>query len=333
MFWYIVATLWKQKEATMKFAFAHGTFKNLKVQWKTFQQFCEEVDGISFPVDIVSLLLYMQYLSNKMKSPQTVTNYVNGLRVLHALYNLDTSMFYSLEAKLLSRAIKRSKLHRVKQAEPISIGILDRMSRVVDVTDPKERVMWCAILVMFFCMLRSSNLVPKSKTSFDPDKQLCKSDIIKGQDVMVVSIRWSKVIQFAQRHYHIPLLSIPGSLLCPIQAIYDVLELSKASKSTALFVIPSGKSKFVHLTYPKLSGQLKKWVKLIGLNSKKFSLHSLRRGSATLAFASQVPGELIKAQGDWSSDAYIRYLDISVQQRCQVAEKIKASVLNAINLN
>lgn len=312
----------------MQFAFAHGTFKNLKVQWKTFKQFCDEVADISFPVDTVSLLLYYQYLSNRMKSPQTVSNYVNGLRVLHALCDLDTNVFYSLEVKLLSRAIKRLKLHRVKQAEPIGVDILLRISCVVNFEDKKHRVMWCATLLMFFCMLRSSNLVPKSQDSFDPDKQLCKSDIIKGEDVLVVSIRWSKVIQFAQRHYHIPLLSIKDSPLCPVSAVVDLLDLTKKSKSQALFLLPTKKSGFALLTYARLSTQLKKWIKAVGLDSTKFSLHSLRRGAATLAFASQVPGEMIKTLGDWSSDAYLRYLDISVQQRCQVAEVIRQSVLD-----
>ena len=310
----------------MKFAFAHGTFKNLNVQWNCFASFSKEVEGIVFPVDTPSALLYMQYLSNRMKSPQTVSNYMNGLRVLHALCNMDTQVFYCLEVKLLARAIKRSKLHRVKQAEPIGVEILLKLSNCVNLASSSQTVMWSAILLMFFCMLRSSNLVPKSTNSFDSEKQLCKQDILIGQELMVVRIRWSKVIQFAQRQFFIPLLPIVGSPLCPVTAISNVLRIAESSKSPVLFVLPTTESKFVSLTYAKLSAQLKKWIKLIGLDPNKFSLHSLRRGAASLAFASNVPGEFIKAQGDWSSDAYLQYLNISVNQRCQVAEVIRSSV-------
>ena len=315
-----------QKNSTMQLAFAQGTFKNLQVQWKTFQVFCDEVSDVSFPVQLSDLLVYMQYLSNKMKAPQTVSNYVNGLRILHVMGDHNTDVFYSLEAKLLLRAIRRSKLHRVKQAAPITVEILLRLANVVDFSDPEQQVIWTAILIMFFAMLRSSNLVPKSQSTFDSDKQLCKKDVILSSDIMVIAIRWSKVIQFAQREFHIPVFAIEGSRLCPVSAVSCLLENTKNSKSQSLFVVPCKKSKFVQLTYGRVSLFMKKWVADIGLDASKFSLHSLRRGSASLAFKAHVPGELIKTLGDWSSDAYLRYLDISVNQRCEVAQAIRDSV-------
>lgn len=327
-FWF-AEVLERQKNSTMQFAFAQGTFKNLQAQWKIFEQFCGEVADVNFPVDTADLMIYMQYLSNKMKAPQTVSNYVNGLRVLHALCDHKTDVFYSLEVKLLSRAIKRSKLHKVKQAAPITVEILLRMSVVVDFKLADEQVIWAAVLLMFFAMLRSSNLVPKSQDSFDSDKQLCKNDIILSPDVMVVIIRWSKVIQFAQREYHIPILPIADSRLCPVYAVSRLLQLNRASKSKSLFVFPSKKSKFVQLTYGRVLSQLKRWIKAIGLDESQYSLHSLRRGSATLAFRCHIPGELIKTLGDWSSDAYLRYLDISVNQRCDVAHTLRDSVLRS----
>ena len=76
-----------------------------------------------------------------------------------------------------------------------------KLSNCVNFASSSQTVMWFAILLMFFCMLRSSNLVPKSTNYFDSEKQLCKQDILIGQELMVVRIRWSKVIQFAQRQF------------------------------------------------------------------------------------------------------------------------------------
>ena len=67
----------------------------------------------------------------------------------------------------------------------------------------------------------------------------------------------------------------------------------------------------------------------IGYSSQSFSHHSLRQGAATLAFESRLPAELIKAQGDWASDAYLRYLSISMAQRCRVAEALRGEVVAA----
>ena len=62
---------------------------------------------------------------------------------------------------------------------------------------------------------------------------------------------------------------------------------------------------------------------LAGYNSVVFPGHSFRRGGATFAFAGEVPGELIQLHGDWASDAYLRYLDVSLHCRWQVGLKIK----------
>ncbi|CAH3159281.1 unnamed protein product, partial [Porites evermanni] len=46
-------------------------------------------------------------------------------------------------------------------------------------------------------------------------------------------------------------------------------------------------------------------ITALGVDSRHYSLHSFRRDGATFAFASKVPAELIKFQGDWRSDTYL----------------------------
>ena len=41
-------------------------------------------------------------------------------------------------------------------------------------------------------------------------------------------------------------------------------------------------------------------------------------GGWSLAYRAKVPGELIKVEGDWASDAYLAYLSIPLEQRIQV---------------
>jgi len=56
-------------------------------------------------------------------------------------------------------------------------------------------------------------------------------------------------------------------------------------------------------------------VAALGLDSGAYSPHSFWRGSATFAFECNVPAEHIKFQGDWSSDAYLVYLELSPAQK------------------
>ena len=76
-----------------------------------------------------------------------------------------------------------------------------------------------------------------------------------------------------------------------------------------------------------LTADLKRLVGLAGFNEKMLSSHSIRRGGASAAFSAQVPGELIKLIGDWKSEAYLRYLDICMQHKINVAELMRDYLL------
>lgn len=314
-----------QQMATQRAAFSSGTLSNLAFQWRKFQKFTKLVGDIQLPVSVADLCIYIQFLANELRSPQAVRNYLNGLRVLHSLAGMSTDSFYTMDVRLLMLGVKRLKKHVVRQAEPITVQMLLKIQQHVNMQDVTHVVSWTAILVAFFCMLRSSNLVPKSRHGFDPDKQLCRGDFLYGDGCMVVKIRWSKTIQFANRVYYLPLVSIQDSPLCPVQAVLQLRHVQRNTSSPAFFSIPSRK-KWVPLTYAMLLRQFKGWIKQIGYDPRRFSLHSLRRGSATLAFEMGLPAEFIKAQGDWASDAYLRYINISLPQRCQVAETLSQQV-------
>ena len=49
--------------------------------------------------------------------------------------------------------------------------------------------------------------------------------------------------------------------------------------------------------------------------SGDYSPHSFRRGVASFVFKCNVPSQLIHRQGDWQSDAYLTYLNMSQEQK------------------
>ena len=102
--------------------------------------------------------------------------------------------------------------------------------------------MWCLFLFAFLLMARKSNLVPMSKCDFDPSKILLRKNIFVGQDVIIVLIKYTKTIQFRERQLRIPVLSIPGSPLCPFIAYKDMCKLIPASGNNPAFCLPSLKS-------------------------------------------------------------------------------------------
>ena len=60
-----------------------------------------------------------------------------------------------------------------------------------------------------------------------------------------------------------------------------------------------------------------------------FRGHSFRRGGASWAFSCRIPEELIQGFGDWQSDTYKCYLDISLPLRLYVSQGMAFRLLTS----
>ena len=145
---------------------------------------------------------------------------------------------------------------------------------------------------------------------------------------MVVKIKWSKTLQLRERTLEIPVFSIPNSILCPVKAVKRLMKISKAKKGGPLLTISDSKI----FTYSMLQRKLKLCVKQLGLKQSRYSSHSMRRGAVIWAELNAVPESLIKIYGDWSSNAYHRYLQFPEEVRVSVGHKMARRYSNYKNL-
>lgn len=99
-----------------------------------------------------------------------------------------------------------------------------------------DRAFWAACLVGFFSFFRKSNLLVPSHMLFDPKRHICASDVQFTPDGAILTVRWSKVIQFRERVLHIPLPKIIDSPFCPSNALLRVT-LEKPQCSTPIPLI------------------------------------------------------------------------------------------------
>lgn len=86
----------------------------------------------------------------------------------------------------------------------------------------------------------------------------------------------------------------------------------------ALFTPPNGKC----ITYHLFQKKLRECISNIGLDPKKFSTHSFRRGFTTLAFKSDIPPEYIQLLWDWKSGAYKCYLELDWSDKLRILQKM-----------
>ena len=278
----------------MKAAFAEGTSKNLRVQWRAYLLFCDFYGLKSIPTTYEILCLFGQFLGRSFKSVESVKNYISGVKTMHYMLDIKFPIDNRVQLDLMLKGMARKSPHLPNRVLPITPQILNDMLKFLNLEKPEDATFWCCILFMFFLMARKSNMVPVSVKDFDPDKQLQRQDIVVFNGVLVVLIKWSKTNQFGSRLLKVPLVSIPGSDLCPVKAYSNMAELVPAHHSQPAFLCKTLKEKLVPLTYGQLQEKIKWSIAKTGRDANLYSSHSLRRGGCTWAFKAGVPSNLIQ---------------------------------------
>ena len=264
-------------------------------------------------------------MSRSFKSVQSIKNYLNGVRFLHLLHDADIPSFSSWQLKLLLRGITRVLLHTPKRALPITPPILLQLHSALNLSSPLHATLWCCYLLSFYLFARKSNMVCPSTLSFNHQKHLQRKDIAVCQFGLLVSLKWSKTNQFAQRCLRVPVVSVPGSPLCPVKAFIHMCTLVPSLPTAPAFQYPTPKG-IVPVTHSVFTTKLRSFLSQVGYNPAVYSGHSFRRGGATWAFRSGVPGELIQLHGDWRSDAYKIYLECDLKVKLAVSSAIRQSI-------
>ena len=187
--------------------------------------------------------------------------------------------------------------------------------------------MWALFLVAFFTFLRKSNLVPDVASRISSKVPL-RAHLVFDSHGATLHIAASKTIQYQQRSLSIPLPLIPGSPLCPVTALRHHLRLNPGPSTAPLFsVVCSPSQQLSPLTSRHFCFFIFKVISALGLVPANYSPHSFRRGGDSFAFRCNVPAELIQRQGDWQSDAYLIYLEMSSAQKRRAVHSMASHIL------
>ena len=255
----------------------------------------------------------------------SIRNYLSGVKLMHLIAGFDFPFLQSYEVRLTLKGIQRTIKHTPNQAPPITPAILSKLVSVIDLDDGKEVTFMCAFLLTFFLFARVSNIVPQVASRFDKVQHLCRGDIFECRAGLLVLFKWSKTIQFGERRFMLPLVRLENSPLCPVAMYLRMIRFYPAPPSAPAFTYSSRKDIFVSVHKGEFITFLRAKLALAGVSFPH--LYRFRRGAASFAFRSGVPGELIQNFGDWASDAYKTYLEISLPVKVQVAEQMKLHIL------
>ena len=259
-------------------------------------------------------------------SPASISCYLNVIRLLHLESGFPNPLHHNFYLSSLLRGIRRNLSTPPKQKLPMTPSILLSMYTQLDLSNPIMVSFWAASLVAFFCFFRKSTLLPNSSVH-NCSTQMCVSDVTISDSLALIKVKHTKTLQFRDRLLQVPLPLIPGSPLCPVTPLRSLLHPSLPIPPHApLFSYPLPKGGYSFLTHNSFSRLLRLTLSSCGISPSDYSGHSFRRGGASFAFSLGVPSELIKAQGDWSSDVYIRYLSSPLSDRIKLANLMAHNV-------
>lgn len=317
------AELKRKLEKTKGKALAAGTISNVLIQWRAFNQFCKKFDRTEWPSNTETLCLFAQHLAERMRSVKSIESYLLGAVKLHRYAGETPPDIKSFDVQLTLKGLARKKKHRVRQAKPITPGMLLAIRDQLNFSRAIDVVFWTALLTSFFLLLRKSNIVPINRRSFDPRRQLTRQQIQLTKEWVKIKIYWSKTIQFHQRKLVYKLHRMKHSKLCPVAAFKKMFQLVQGTPQDPCFLCEDG----FPLSYSMFKYRLKKYLKQAGVKTKCISAHSLRRGGLQWGYEMGIDKKLLKAMGDWKSECYEVYLSFLDRIRQKALELFREGLL------
>ena len=249
-----------------------------------------------------NLISFLEFLVACNVSPRSVSNYVCGIKSQLNLYQQPTQwMDHPVVVNYIrSLHINVPSVQRVKGT--ISLRDFYNISVLLEQFD-HSLVYRAAFALSFYGFLRISNLVAPSKQSFDPTRQLTRSDISFTDKGVAVYLKWAKNLQKTQQSHVIMLPGMNSPWLCPVYTLNRLFNAQHYAPSD-----PVIKTSQTALTESQLRKRFQLMLSMLGLPTASLTYHSLRRSGASLAFNNHVDFESIKSQGAWGSDAVYKYL-------------------------
>lgn len=135
----------------------------------------------------------------------------------------------------------------------------------------------------------NSNFLPTFQWTFQRLCHLTRGEITSSPQEFV--LKWTKTLQATNTNWLIPLASVPGTPLCPLQAVHTLCVKPLLSNSP-MFAYNTRQG-MVTITHPQACMVLAFMLVAIWLNPSQFGFQTFKRSGASLTFFLQVPLQYI----------------------------------------
>ena len=294
--------------------YAKASRQNVRSHLRQLSLFCVAFKQQFLPVSKNTLLAFLELMSKTCNFGH-LQSVLSSIRFVHQLKKLQFCGD-DFEVTVFLRGLKRKLSKPARQVLPITPEILILMYEHIDITKPIDLAHWTAMLFAFRLLFRKSSIAPKSFSSFNPRTELSREKVILVDETVLVCQNFSKTDQYMASVRVIPLTRTPIKALDPVLHYRMLVQGNRCSGNVPAFSYNVG-NVIKCVTYNSFTKYLKTLLHLVGLNPDDWSGHSFRRGGATLLYKLGVDPMTIQAAGDWSSDTFLRYLDVNFDRLWQ----------------
>lgn len=294
--------------------------------------------------DEEDLLAYVAHMSLPRKGKphglavRTVRSYLSAIAHHHAIDGRPDPREGSVRLGKELTGLKRLRGVASTQKRPITISLLKEMKKHVPTHTLEGATHWAALCMGVHGLFRLGELLPPAAEKRD----LTNGDIKwVSEKHASVRLRTSKTDPFGKGV--LVNLFATGDDTCPVAALKSVWNLQNEAgmplgPDDPVFKNRSGvvgKKSVVALMKRTVAAVAKEFPAL-GLESKDFAGHSLRRGGATSLALRGVRESVLRMLGRWKSDAVNLYIEVPVdsfrlasQIMAQAPDEFKAADLAA----
>ena len=306
-------------------AFRPGTRINQKSQITTYLRFCitNHLRHVNPSCD--TLCMYTEFLTQKLKSPKSVRNYLSSVTLFHKYRNASFVHANDFEFRLMLRSLPLTKRHFPNQVEPVTPKLLLEICKVCEELGSMGIVLKFAYTLAFFSFVRQSNLAPVSAKLFDETRHTTRGDVTFESPGLVLSLKWTKTHQNPSFPSRIPIPRVTHPTVDPVRAYQRFLRLVPSQSANGPLLIWMGGST---VTASQLQRCLRSIVKQLGYPSDRFSMHSMRRGGASTCAQASIDYMHIQRHGTWSSECFWNYISANMVNTSPVPEALAKAFSN-----
>ena len=287
-------------------------------RWRIWADTKPEI-GSTLPPLPIHIALYLNFLAQTAKTSSPIIEAVSALSWVNQIATVEDTTTHPLVVQLLA-GIKKKLACATTKKEPVTPDILSTLVSRFGQQDASL----ADIRTLSICLLGFAGFF-----RFDELAKIGESDIVMYKEHMEIFIESSKTDQLRDGAWVV--IARTGTPLCPVAMLerYMCMADMSGTQNRSLFraIVNTKNGQKLResgaISYTRVRELILEKLSAIGLDPKRFGLHSLRSGGASAAANAGVPDRMFKRHGRWRSEnAKDGYVKDSLEERLLVSQKL-----------